>query len=178
MTTPFSPGNWVSNISPGTTANSKWQFHQGFQLRNSLFIHPYIHSYIHSFENCSQQKYEHHTPWPAFKNPIHEDSLSKVINEIERDRERERDWQGKTIAVWIYIINKNLWQVLESPGAYKVSCGKCGNPLGHEFLKDGPDGVGSRWTFFSSFNQTQPLYQSSRFWIFSHSLKFVPKSQK
>ena len=29
--------------------------------------------------------------------------------------------------------------------AYKVSCGKCGNPLGHEFLKDGPDGVGSRF---------------------------------
>jgi len=60
----------------------------------------------------SQQKYEHHTPWPAFKNPVHEDSLSKV---------------------------------LESEGAYKVSCGKCGNPLGHEFLKDGPDGVGSRF---------------------------------
>ena len=39
--------------------------------------------------------------------------------------------------------------------AYKVLCGKCGNPLGHEFLKDGPDGKGSR------------------FWIFSHSLKFV-----
>ena len=36
-------------------------------------------------------------------------------------------------------------QVLESEGAYKVSCGKCGNPLGHEFLKDGPDGVGSRY---------------------------------
>merc|ERR1711971_609932 len=60
----------------------------------------------------SQQKYEHHTPWPAFKNPVHEDSLSKV---------------------------------LESEGAYKVSCGKCDNPLGHEFLKDGPDGVGSRF---------------------------------
>ena len=26
----------------------------------------------------SQQKYKHHTPWPAFKNPVHEDSLSKV----------------------------------------------------------------------------------------------------
>ena len=38
----------------------------------------------------------------------------------------------------------------------QVSCGKCGNPLGHEFLRDGPGGEGSR------------------FWIFSHSLKFVP----
>lgn len=45
------------------------------------------------------------------------------------------------------------------PGALKVSCGKCGNGLGHEFLKDGPDG------------------QMSRFWIFSHSLKFIPKQE-
>lgn len=45
------------------------------------------------------------------------------------------------------------------PGALKVSCGKCGNGLGHEFLKDGPDG------------------KMSRFWIFSHSLKFIPKTE-
>ena len=38
----------------------------------------------------------------------------------------------------------------------QVSCGKCGNGLGHEFLGDGPEG-------------------KSRFWIFSHSLKFVGK---
>lgn len=31
------------------------------------------------------------------------------------------------------------------PGALKVSCGKCGNGLGHEFLKDGPDGQMSRF---------------------------------
>ncbi|CAL4163310.1 unnamed protein product [Meganyctiphanes norvegica] len=30
-------------------------------------------------------------------------------------------------------------------GAFKVSCGKCGNGLGHEFLKDGPDGNMSRF---------------------------------
>ena len=24
--------------------------------------------------------------------------------------------------------------------ALKVSCGRCGNPLGHEFVKDGPNG--------------------------------------
>ena len=34
-----------------------------------------------------------------------------------------------------------------------MSCGKCGNGLGHEFIGDGPKG-------------------KSRFWIFSHSLKF------
>ncbi|MBN3303930.1 MSB1A reductase, partial [Amia calva] len=27
---------------------------------------------------------------------------------------------------------------VERPGALKVSCGKCGNGLGHEFLNDGP----------------------------------------
>jgi len=32
----------------------------------------------------------------------------------------------------------------ESASAFKVLCGKCGNGLGHEFLKDGPDG-GSRF---------------------------------
>lgn len=31
------------------------------------------------------------------------------------------------------------------PGALKVSCGKCGSGLGHEFLKDGPDGKTSRF---------------------------------
>ena len=41
----------------------------------------------------------------------------------------------------------------------QVSCGKCGNGLGHEFLGEGPKGKGSR------------------FWIFSHSLKFVPKGK-
>ncbi|MBN3316252.1 MSB1A reductase, partial [Atractosteus spatula] len=31
---------------------------------------------------------------------------------------------------------------VERPGALKVSCGKCGNGLGHEFLNDGPkDGL-------------------------------------
>ncbi len=42
----------------------------------------------------------------------------------------------------------------ESPGALKVSCGKCGNGLGHEFLNDGP------------------VKGQSRFWIFSSSLSF------
>jgi len=55
----------------------------------------------------SKQKFEHHSPWPAFSEPVHEDSVAKH---------------------------------LESPGAFKVKCGKCGNPLGHEFIKDGPGG--------------------------------------
>ena len=27
----------------------------------------------------SESKYSHQTPWPAFKNPIHENSLSKRL---------------------------------------------------------------------------------------------------
>ncbi|CAK9290562.1 unnamed protein product [Gordionus sp. m RMFG-2023] len=55
----------------------------------------------------SVSKFEHSSPWPAFSETIHSDSLSKFE---------------------------------ERPGALKVSCGKCQNPLGHEFLKDGPHG--------------------------------------
>ena len=79
----------------------------------------------------SHAKYEHQTPWPAFSKPIRNDSLKKV-------RESEPQESSNCYAL-------------------KVSCGKCGNGLGHEFVGDGPGGKGSR------------------FWIFSHSLKFVPK---
>ena len=41
---------------------------------------------------------------------------------------------------------------------FQVSCGNCGNGLGHEFLKDGPKG-------------------NSRFWIFSSALKFKGKKK-
>lgn len=61
----------------------------------------------------SYSKYEHHTPWPAFKTPVHADSLVKIPED------------GR-------------------PNAYKVSCGRCGNGLGHEFIKDREDG-GSRF---------------------------------
>ena len=55
----------------------------------------------------SRTKFEHSSPWPAFAETIHDDSVSKRI---------------------------------ESPGRLKVRCGKCDNGLGHEFLKDGPNG--------------------------------------
>ncbi|GCC35508.1 hypothetical protein chiPu_0013993, partial [Chiloscyllium punctatum] len=60
----------------------------------------------------SKAKYNHSSPWPAFTETIHPDSLSK-----RKDR-------------------KN---------ALKVSCGKCGNGLGHEFLNDGPKPGQSRF---------------------------------
>lgn len=58
----------------------------------------------------SQSKFEHHSPWPAFTETIHEDSVVKEVEPLD---------DGDTTC-------------------YKVKCGKCGNSLGHEFLKDGP----------------------------------------
>ncbi|CAH1274102.1 MSRB1 [Branchiostoma lanceolatum] len=55
----------------------------------------------------SKAKYAHSSPWPAFTETIHEDSLSKRP---------------------------------DGRNALKVSCNKCGNGLGHEFLADGPKG--------------------------------------
>ncbi|CAM5086667.1 unnamed protein product [Natator depressus] len=52
----------------------------------------------------SRAKYQHSSPWPAFTETVHADSVAKYE---------------------------------ERPGALKVSCGKCGNGLGHEFLNDG-----------------------------------------
>ena len=43
----------------------------------------------------------------------------------------------------------------DRPNAIELWCGKCENRLGHEFLGEGPDKI------------------SSRFWIYSHSLKFA-----
>ena len=67
----------------------------------------------------SHAKYEHQTPWPAFSKPIRNDSLKKV-------RESEPQESSNCYAL-------------------KVSCGKCGNGLGHEFVGDGPGGKGSRF---------------------------------
>lgn len=44
------------------------------------------------------------------------------------------------------VINSDsLRRVEESPSALKISCGKCGNGLGHEFLGDGPKKGTSRF---------------------------------
>lgn len=62
----------------------------------------------------SRSKYAHSSPWPAFTETIHTDSVAK---RPEHNR----------------------------PEALKVSCGKCGNGLGHEFLNDGPKKGQSRF---------------------------------
>lgn len=62
----------------------------------------------------SRSKYAHSSPWPAFTETVHADSVAK---RPEHNR----------------------------PEALKVSCGKCGNGLGHEFLNDGPKRGQSRF---------------------------------
>ncbi|GAU97861.1 hypothetical protein RvY_09088 [Ramazzottius varieornatus] len=64
----------------------------------------------------SISKYEHSSPWPAFSRTMHPDSVKKEPEVIPQSK----------------------------PNALKVSCGQCGQGLGHEFLQDGPDG-GSRF---------------------------------
>lgn len=62
------------------------------------------------------------------------------------------DYQPSTAKEYLHIFFRLMRVVL-----FQVKCGKCGNGLGHEFVNDGPaKGV-------------------SRFWIFSSSLKFIPK---
>ncbi|TKC51528.1 hypothetical protein EI555_020068 [Monodon monoceros] len=62
----------------------------------------------------SRSKYAHSSPWPAFTETIHADSVAKHPEHNQ-------------------------------PGALKVSCGRCGNGLGHEFLNDGPKRGQSRF---------------------------------
>jgi len=59
----------------------------------------------------SRTKFEHHSPWPSFTETIHSNSVTR---------------------------RPELHDGHVSQKALKVLCGKCGNGLGHEFLKDGP----------------------------------------
>ncbi|XP_055335184.1 methionine-R-sulfoxide reductase B1-like isoform X2 [Paramacrobiotus metropolitanus] len=65
----------------------------------------------------SHSKYAHSSVWPAFTETIHDDSVTKEIETVPQSK----------------------------PNALRVSCGKCQQFLGHEFLKDGPDGQLSRF---------------------------------
>ena len=55
---------------------------------------------------------------------------------------------GLCVSKRSYSLKKNREsEPQESSNCYalKVSCGKCGNGLGHEFVGDGPGGKGSRF---------------------------------
>ncbi|KAK7801952.1 hypothetical protein U0070_005939 [Myodes glareolus] len=61
----------------------------------------------------SRSKYAHSSPWPAFTETIYADSVTK----------RPEKNRPEALKVGVIVL---------------VSCGKCGNGLGHEFLNDGP----------------------------------------
>ncbi|KAI4822980.1 hypothetical protein KUCAC02_008496 [Chaenocephalus aceratus] len=48
--------------------------------------------------------------------------------------EHSSPWPAFTETIYEDSVSKQQ----ERPGSYKVHCGKCGNGLGHEFMKDGP----------------------------------------
>ena len=133
------------------------------RLKLSLSSHPI--SGVYACSECgyelfsSKTKYEHHTPWPAFTNTIHSDSVSKVI---EGDPQESSDCRALKVidrfwrptppnASLVSFIMSYMLTKLQRPAflytfiTFQISCGKCGNPLGHEFLGDGPGGKGSRF---------------------------------
>ena len=97
-----------------------------------------MHSY--SCDIPSTEKYSHHTPWPAFTRPIHPDSLTKELEEEPQESSNNTAYKVSTVS------SSRVIHISDSLISYiQVSCGKCGNPLGHEFLRDGPGGEGSRF---------------------------------
>ncbi|KAK6643449.1 hypothetical protein RUM43_004954 [Polyplax serrata] len=95
----------------------------------------------------SLAKYEHHTPWPAFKKPFHSDSLTKIPEEGRPNALKTSNVSERLKFNDPKLIKQNLHEftILEaSTQLYDVSCGRCRNGLGHEFLRDRADG-GSRF---------------------------------
>ncbi|OWK11053.1 MSRB1 [Cervus elaphus hippelaphus] len=92
----------------------------------------------------SRSKYAHSSPWPAFTETIHADSVAK---RPEHNRPGAIKLQGPTICLFQasgLSLGSCHPELLRDPGAL-VSCGRCGNGLGHEFLNDGPKRGQSRF---------------------------------
>jgi len=66
-----------------------------------------------------KSKYKSSTSWPAFTQPMREDSLRKEVETVK--------------------------QTSSDKPALKLFCGQCNNTIGHEFVGDGPGGTGSRF---------------------------------
>lgn len=113
----------------------------------------------------SRSKFAHSSPWPAFTDTIREDSVTKMMETLTAFKVRNTTWVllcftiGFSLFYCRTFVHQDMAHELDVTVFIQVLCGKCGNGLGHEFVNDGPEeGV-------------------SRFWIFSHSLKFVPKGK-
>ena len=124
----------------------------------------------------SETKYSHNSPWPAFTQTIHPDSVTRKQEKPGalkvRLSQSEKCHNAHCCINFLflkYLVNHRPCQsssldhkILrlaewDQFSVLQVSCGACGAGLGHEFVGDGPRG-------------------KSRFWIFSHSLKFRPSS--
>ncbi|EDV25101.1 expressed hypothetical protein [Trichoplax adhaerens] len=81
--------------------------------------------------------------WRSEKYKDHFESGKYVCSKCNHDLfpskskyEHSSPWPAFTETV----SENSLSKYEESPGALKVSCGNCGQGLGHEFLRDGPGG--------------------------------------
>ncbi|KAL4835785.1 hypothetical protein H8958_005153 [Nasalis larvatus] len=104
------------------------------------------------FSSCS--KYAHSSPWPAFTKTIHADSVAK---RPEHNRPEALKLQGlRGCLLQAYGLRQGaatpgyrerlaFWRKCGKQDRFPVSCGKCGNGLGHEFLNDGPKPGQSRF---------------------------------
>lgn len=147
----------------------------------------------------SLSKYAHSSPWPAFTETIHADSVAKrpehnLPKALKVGGSSRRGWGGalarespraaapslspppsglRVCLFWKHLGSwgpdgdggqacfpawapsdlscpQLLWEVLRGITeavlwSFQVSCGKCGNGLGHEFLNDGPKPGQSRF---------------------------------
>lgn len=97
---------------------------------------------------CSTSKFEHSSPWPAFSKTIHEDSVSKEPEawgpvKVKSHMSNQNDVGHICFAFHAEHVIKitSCFSCLVRDvliNALQVSCGRCGNGLGHEFLYDGP----------------------------------------
>ena len=99
----------------------------------------------------STTKFEHSSPWPAFTHTVKPDSVSKVGVVYITLFFPFHIFSSILVHLPSLLPHLSFRLLLllpqreESPMALKVSCGKCGNGLGHEFLNDGPKAGQSRF---------------------------------
>uniref|UniRef100_A0A0K2UFY2 peptide-methionine (R)-S-oxide reductase n=2 Tax=Lepeophtheirus salmonis TaxID=72036 RepID=A0A0K2UFY2_LEPSM len=80
------------------------------------------------------------------KGEVYRDHFSSgkyVCSQCDNDlfsSESKFEHQTPWPAFYHPIRSDSLSKKQERKNAYKVSCGKCGNGLGHEFLNEGPKG--------------------------------------
>lgn len=97
----------------------------------------------------SRAKYEHSSPWPAFTETLRGDSVAKREDRpgaLKVPIPEPLGCNEKTTPGLVFrepVRKPDCCQPL--PLLLQVTCGKCGNGLGHEFLNDGPKKGQSRF---------------------------------